>query len=253
MHNVSYLDDTLILLIAAVAVVFLFHRLKVSPILGYLFAGLIIGPQSLGFITSINVSRLLGELGVVFLLFTIGLKMPLQRLRILRHYIFGLGMAQVVVTTAIFTLILHFLNLNIEVSFLIASVLALSSTAVGIQLLVERGEIAMRFGRISFAILLFQDLAVVVLLMLITAFKDNTSTVLEIVGISTLKASIVLFGIILIGADLSQTSLQCHRARQQSSIVCDRFPTSYSHHQLLYSSGRSVYGIRRFPCRYFAF
>ena len=79
------------------------------------------------------------------------------------------------------------------------SVLALSSTAVGVQLLVERGEIAIHFGRVSFAILLFQDLAVVVLLMLISAFKCDSLSILEVLGISTLKASVVLFVIILIG------------------------------------------------------
>jgi CPA2 family monovalent cation:H+ antiporter-2 len=195
----SYLNDTLILLITAVGVVFFFNRLRVSPILGYLFAGLLIGPKSLGFITSIEGTRILGELGVVFLLFTIGLKMPLQRLQVLRRYVFGLGMAQVIITGGAITFILRYLQLPLEIALLSGSVLALSSTAVGIQLLVERGEIAMRFGRVSFAILLFQDLAVVVLLMLITAFKNEHAPALEILGLSTLKAGVVLFIIILIG------------------------------------------------------
>ncbi len=199
MEYSSYLNDALILLITAVAVVFLFHRLRVSPILGYLFAGLLIGPQSLGFITTIEGTRILGELGVVFLLFTIGLKMPLQRLHVLRRYVFGLGLAQVIVTGVVITLILQYLKLPLDIALLVGSVLALSSTAVGIQLLVERGEIAMRFGRVSFAILLFQDLAVVVLLMLITAFKNDHAPALETLGLSTLKAAIVLFVIILIG------------------------------------------------------
>ena len=117
MEHSSYLNDTLILLMAAVAVVLLFHRLRVSPILGYLFAGLIIGPKSLGFITSIEGSRLLGELGVVFLLFTIGLKMPLQRLQVLRRYVFGLGLAQVIVTSGVITLLLMYSNLSLEVRY----------------------------------------------------------------------------------------------------------------------------------------
>jgi monovalent cation:H+ antiporter-2, CPA2 family len=192
-EHISYFNDTLVLLIAAVAVVFLFHRLRVSPILGYLFAGFLIGPQSLGFITTIDETRILGELGVVFLLFTIGLKMPLQRLQALKRYVFGLGLTQVIVTGGIITLALRYFELPLEVALLVGSVLALSSTAVGIQLLVERGEIAMRFGRVSFAILLSQDLAVVVLLMLLTAFKNDRMPALETLGISTLKASVVLF------------------------------------------------------------
>lgn len=198
-EHISYFNDTLVLLIAAVAVVFLFHRLRVSPILGYLFAGFLIGPQSLGFITTIDETRILGELGVVFLLFTIGLKMPLQRLQALKRYVFGLGLTQVIVTGGVITVALRYFELPLEVALLVGSVLALSSTAVGIQLLVERGEIAMRFGRVSFAILLSQDLAVVVLLMLLTAFKNDRMPALESLGISTLKASVVLFVIILIG------------------------------------------------------
>ena len=199
MEHASYFNDGLILLIAAVAVVFVFHRLRVSPILGYLFAGLLIGPKSLGFITTINETRLLGELGVVFLLFTIGLKMPLQRLQILKRYVFGLGLAQVVVTGALITLLLRFFGFPFEIALLTGSALALSSTAIGIQLLIERGEIAMRFGRVSFAILLSQDLAVVVLLMFLTAFKDDQSPILETLGLSILKAAVVLFIITLIG------------------------------------------------------
>ena len=199
MEHTPYLNDTVILLITAVVVVLLFHRLRVSPILGYLLAGLIIGPQSLSFITSIEGTRILGELGVVFLLFTIGLKMPLQRLQVLRRYVFGLGLAQVIVTASIITFILIYLSLPLEIALLIGSVLALSSTAVGVQLLVERGEIARRFGRVSFAILLFQDLAVVVLLMFISAIKNEKMSLLEILGISAFKAGIVLTIIILIG------------------------------------------------------
>ena len=199
MEYSSYLNNVLILLVTAVGVVFLFHRLRVSPILGYLFAGLLIGPNSLGFITSIEGTRILGGLGVVFLLFTIGLKMPLQRLHVLRRYVFGLGLAQVLVTGSIMTLIVQSFGFSLQIALLLGSVLALSSTAVGLQVLVERGDIAMRFGRVSFAILLFQDLAVVVLLMLITAFKNDGAPALEMLGLSALKAILVLFIIILIG------------------------------------------------------
>lgn len=199
MEDASFLKDALIILIAAVAVVSLFRGIHISPILGYLLAGALIGPHGFLFIEEVEGTVVLGKLGVVFLLFTIGLKMPLQRLQVLRRYVFGLGFAQVLVTGSLFASIAYSLGLSVEASILAGSGLALSSTAVGVQLLSERGEIAMRFGRVSFAILLFQDLAVVVLLMLLSTFKGEGTSVFELLGIATLKAAIVLFFIIIVG------------------------------------------------------
>lgn len=199
MEHALYLKETLILLISAVAVVSFFQWLKASSILGYLLAGLIIGPKALGFINTLEGTRFLGEMGVLFLLFTIGLKMPLQRLQVLRRYVFGLGLLQVTCTSALIIFVLLMFDVKLEPAILIGTVLALSSTAVGIQILSERGEMTLRFGRVSFAILLLQDLFVVVLLMLISAFKDDSSSLLSILGISFLKTTVVLFLIILLG------------------------------------------------------
>lgn len=199
MEHALYLKETLIILISAVAVVSLFQWLRASSILGYLLAGLIIGPKALGFINTLEGTKFLGEMGVLFLLFTIGLKMPLQRLQVLRRYVFGLGTLQVVCTAALITFVLLMFNIELEPAILIGTVLALSSTAVGIQILSERGDLALRFGRVSLSILLLQDLFVVVLLMLISAFKEDSSNLLSILGISFLKTAIVLFLIILLG------------------------------------------------------
>lgn len=199
LEHALYLKETLILLISAVAVVSFFQWLKASSILGYLLAGLIIGPKALGFINTLEGTRFLGEMGVLFLLFTIGLKMPLQRLQVLRRYVFGLGLLQVTCTSALIIFVLLMFDVKLEPAILIGTVLALSSTAVGIQILSERGEMTLRFGRVSFAILLLQDLFVVVLLMLISAFKDDSSSLLSILGISFLKTTVVLFLIILLG------------------------------------------------------
>lgn len=199
MEHALYLKETLIILISAVAVVSLFQWLRASSILGYLLAGLIIGPKALGFINTLEGTKFLGEMGVLFLLFTIGLKMPLQRLQVLRRYVFGLGLLQVICTAALITFILIMFNIKLEPAILIGTVLALSSTAVGIQILSERGDLALRFGRVSLSILLLQDLFVVVLLMLISAFKEDSSNLLSILGISFLKTTIVLFLIILLG------------------------------------------------------
>ncbi|MGN6670280.1 MAG: cation:proton antiporter domain-containing protein [Candidatus Nucleicultricaceae bacterium] len=199
MHHSAYLLDVFILLLTAGVVVSVFRWFSASPVLGYLMGGVLIGPKALGFVSDFDGTRVLAQFGVVFLLFTIGLKMPLQRFQVLKRYVFGLGFAQVVVTGLIIAAFCFWLGLSKEATILIASGLSLSSTAVVLQLLSERGELAMRSGRVSFAILLFQDLIVVVLLVLISSFGEKQSHILEILSLSAVKAFLVLFSIIMVG------------------------------------------------------
>ncbi len=155
-------------LLAAVVVVPVCQRLRVSPILGFLVAGAVIGPQGLRVIGDIEGVQVLAEFGVIFLLFTIGLELSLDRLRAMRRLIFGLGAAQVTVTAAAIGLVAWAWGNTPQVAMIIGLALALSSTAMVMQLLLERGDIAARHGRASFAILLFQDLAVVPILLLVS-------------------------------------------------------------------------------------
>jgi CPA2 family monovalent cation:H+ antiporter-2 len=194
-----YLIDVLILLLAAIVVVSLFRALKISSIVGYLIAGLCIGPHALGFITDTERMQIISEFGVVFLLFTIGLKMPMRRFRVLGRYVFGLGAAQVVLTTLVFTAISYGLHLPLYASILIGSGLALSSTAVGLQIITEQGELSQKYGRVSFGILLSQDLAVVVLLTLLSILVKPEQSVPITLGTAAFKASVVLILIILTG------------------------------------------------------
>jgi monovalent cation:H+ antiporter-2, CPA2 family len=197
--SADYLSDILIFLSAAVVVVAFFRWFKASPILGYLFAGLAIGPYALGIIDDIEGTKTLGDFGVVFLMFTIGLKMPFQRLRILRRYVFGLGAAQVVITATLLAGIATLLSIPPKEAVLVGTVLALSSTAVGLQVLAERGETASRFGRVSFAILLFQDLAVVLLLVLIVSLNQEGQSLGALLGVALVKAVGALLTIVLTG------------------------------------------------------
>jgi len=184
---------------AAVGVVFLFRRMKASPVLGYLVAGILIGPHVLRIVTDPTETHFLGELGVLFLLFTLGLELPLQRLQSMKKYVFGLGTAQVFLTGSIFTGIALWLGATLEASILLGGALSLSSTAVVIQVLNDRRELASRFGRIAFSVLLFQDLAVVFLLILtITLGAEDKSILLEL-SYATLKALLALFIIIGLG------------------------------------------------------
>ncbi len=197
MEQPEFLNEIVIFLIAAVSLVSLLLWLRVSSIVGYLIAGVLIGPHAFAVVKDVEGATLLGQLGVVFLLFTIGLKVPLRRLQMLKRYVFGFGALQVLVTGALLALLARSLGLTIETSILVGSGLALSSTAVGVQILTERGEMATKFGRVTFSVLLFQDLAVVVLLVLLTTLGQEGGDVIHELGFAALKA-ICVFGLIFV-------------------------------------------------------
>jgi CPA2 family monovalent cation:H+ antiporter-2 len=157
-------------LVATVIVVPLLQRLRASPVLGYLAVGVVIGPFGLGLVEDLEGVRTLAQLGVVFLLFTIGLDLSLERLWTMRHYVFGLGAAQVLVTGTVISAIAWAWGNTAQASLVLGACLALSSTAIVAQLLIERGEIGSRFGRATFGILLFQDLAIVPILFMVNVF-----------------------------------------------------------------------------------
>ena len=168
-HGTEGLLETIWLLATSVVAVPLVSRLPGgSPVLGFLVGGAAIGPHALGIIQGVASIRHLAELGVVFLLFNIGLELSLERLASMQKYVFGLGTTQVVATLAACAGILMALGgFGGPAAVVLGGGLALSSTAVAMQVLQDRGESGSRHGRATFAVLLLQDLAVVVLLMLI--------------------------------------------------------------------------------------
>lgn len=184
---------------AAIGIVFLFRRMKASPVLGYLTAGILIGPHALKIITDPTATQVLGGVGVLFLLFTLGLELPIQRLQSMSKYVFGLGASQVLVTGSIFTFIGLWCDLPKETALLVGGALALSSTAVVLQVLADRKEMATRFGRVSFSVLLFQDFVVVFLLILTTTLGKEDSNIFLELSYAILKTSAVLLIIIGIG------------------------------------------------------
>ncbi len=195
----TYLFNILAFLIAAVGIVFVFRRLKISSVLGYLVAGMVIGPHVLKIITNPSEAQFLGALGVVSLLFTLGLDLPLQRLQSMKKYVFGLGIPQVILTGFLFTVFGLWAGLSKEAAVLVGGAFSLSSTAVVLQLLNDRQELATRFGRISFSVLLLQDLMVVLLLILATSLGLEGSNILLELSYAFLKAVLALGFIIGLG------------------------------------------------------
>ena len=174
MTETQYLVDILVLLAAAIIAVPICQRLGLGSVLGYLAAGVIVGPWGLGFIDQIEEIRHIAEFGVIFLLFIIGIELKPARLWAMRRMVFGLGTAQLMVTgLAIAGLALLF-GQPLRIAVIIGFGLALSSTAFGLQILTERGEMGTRHGQTAFSVLLLQDLAVVPLLALVSLLAADT-------------------------------------------------------------------------------
>lgn len=201
-HHVSRpVKDALILLLATVFVVPLMRKFNTSPILGFLSAGLILGPNGFGLIHRIGASKTLAEFGVVFFLFEMGLELSLARLKSLGLDVFGLGSLQWLLTGSFLAFISFACHASIEASVVIGFGIALSSSAFVLQLLSERGEVGTRFGRASFGILLFQDLAVVPLLVVVPLLAAGSGDVLSLMkalGTAATKAAMAL-GVIFLG------------------------------------------------------
>jgi len=195
----AQLQDVLLVLLAAVAVVPLFRRLRASAVLGYLAAGALIGPYGFRLLHDVEAAAGLGELGVVFLLFSIGLSLSVERLASLRRYALGLGIAQVLATTVALWGLLGALGVESAAALVLGGGLALSSTAVVLQVLVERRELTTPRGRIALAVLLLQDVAVVPLLTLVPQLRGAEVSVLPALGTALLRAALVLVVILVIG------------------------------------------------------
>ena len=189
MHDSEILYDVLIFLVAAVVVVPAFRRLRTSPVLGYLAAGILVGPHGLAVIRDSEAAHTLAEFGVVLLLFMIGLEFSLERLRSLGRYVFGLGTLQVIVSAILIGGVAWALGASEEAALIIGGGLALSSTAFVLQLLIERGERATSYGKVSLAVLLLQDLAIVPLLMLVALLGEGEGSFITAMGFAVAKAA----------------------------------------------------------------
>ncbi|MDE2259917.1 MAG: monovalent cation:proton antiporter-2 (CPA2) family protein [Betaproteobacteria bacterium] len=186
------LELVLILLLAAILAVSLFRRLGLPAMLGYLLAGIVIGPHATGIIPPDDSTRGLAEFGVIFLMFTVGLEFSLAQLFAMRRTVFGLGGAQMAVTLLAGFGLAYASGLDWQSSIALAGALSLSSTAIMARLLAERLELKSTHGQRIMGVMLFQDLAVVPLLILIPALAQNHGALASILLLGALKAALVL-------------------------------------------------------------
>ncbi len=204
------LREVIVFLVAAGVVVPLIRRLGISPVLGFLVAGLVIGPFGLArfadmlpwisyaVINDLEGVRALAELGVVFLLFMIGLELSIDRLWAMRRLVFGLGGAQVMVTGAVITGIALLFDNTLPVAVVLGAGFALSSTAIVMQVLAENGRLGTPTGRTSFSILLFQDLAVLPILFLVGAFAAKAGESVGLAFGSAIGQALLAVAVILV-------------------------------------------------------
>jgi len=196
----DFVVDTTVFLAAAILVVPIFRRLGLGDVLGFLCAGLLIGPSGIGFVRDPDSVLHFAEIGVVFLLFVIGLELQPSRLWVFRHLMFGLGTLQLLLTNAIFAAIGRMVGLDWPAAIAIGGALALSSTAFVLQLMGERKELMLPHGRAAFGVLLLQDIAVIPLLALIEMLGDgdeflfNMGQLLEVAELLVRFLALIIVG-----------------------------------------------------------
>ncbi len=189
-----HMHEAVIFLVAAVIGVGLFKRFGLGAVLGYLGAGLVIGPSGLKLVNDVEQVMKVSELGVVLLLFVIGLELQPRRLWQMRGHVFGLGSVQVGVTTLLIFVVGLIVGLPWATAFVLAFAMSLSSTALAVQALAERNQLASQHGRIAFGILLFQDVAAIPLLALVPMLAGASS---EPSGIAVLKVVATFAGMVV--------------------------------------------------------
>lgn len=182
----------ILLLISSVVFLTLFRYLKLSATIAYFVVGILLGPSAAGFLHDSESVRHFVEFGIVFLMFSIGLEFSLPKLNSMRGILFGLGGAQVLITLATSLFISRLFGLDFTMAFVVGSALTMSSTAIVSKLLIERLDLNSRHGKLSIGILLFQDIAVIPILILIPALSSQS------IDINTIFISISLKVILLL-------------------------------------------------------
>lgn len=206
MDHYPIFRDLVILYGFGMLVVYLFQRLNQSPIVGFLIAGVLLGPGGFSLIESGDSVKTLAEIGVMLLLFSLGLEFSLRKLTQMRYVILGTGPAQVVGTILVTLLIAATLELPFKLGLFLGFVVSLSSTAIIIRMLVEKGEQDSTHGRVSLGVLIFQDFCVVPMIVVIPLLAEEGSILVPL-SLALLKAAVVIFVVVLVARYVFPTLL----------------------------------------------
>jgi CPA2 family monovalent cation:H+ antiporter-2 len=217
-HAVVSLQSVLIVLACGVAAVVICRSLHLPAMIGYLVTGLVLGPHALGLVSDRAETRLLAEFGVVFLMFSIGLEFSLPHLMAMRRVVFGLGLAQVAASVVLVMLLAVGFGGSWQTGLALGGIVAMSSTAIVSKLLAERLELDSPHGRQVMGVLLFQDLAVVPLLVVIPALGQPAEQIGVAVAIAFGKAALALAIVILAGPKLMRAWLGVVARRRSNEL-----------------------------------
>jgi monovalent cation:H+ antiporter-2, CPA2 family len=212
------LQSVLVLLASSVIAVAACQSLRLPPMVGYLVTGLALGPHVLGVVSEREEIHQLAEFGVVFLMFSIGLEFSLSKLKSMRRLVFGLGLAQVAATIALGVLAAVMLGDAWQVGLALGGIAAMSSTAIVSKLLAERGELDSAHGRQVIAVLLFQDLAVVPLLVIIPVLGQSADAIGVALALALAKAAAALALVIVGGPKPMRAWLRVVARRRSNEL-----------------------------------
>jgi len=196
MSDPQFLRELIIVLTATIAIVFVFQKLRLPTIVGFLLAGVIIGPHGFQLIHNVSQVETLAEVGVVLLLFTIGLEFSLETIFSVQRRVIGAGLLQVVLTTAVVLAVARLLGASVEVGIFYGFLVALSSTAIVLRIYHDRGEINSLQARLASGILLFQDLCVVPMMLLLPILAGSGQDSILTIAWALGKSVITLVAIV---------------------------------------------------------
>lgn len=217
-HSPPLLQDLLVLLLASVPIAFIFHRLRLPTIVGFMITGVLIGPHALGLIKDVQAIEVLAEIGVALLLFTIGLEFSLRRMLEMRRLVLLGGGLQVILTTLLVTGIVYLLGRPVNEAVFFGFLFALSSTAIVLKSYIDRAEIDAPHGRAGVGILLFQDLSIVPMMLMIPILSGREGTSAARITL-TLGIAVAAIAIIIFAARTVVPYLLYHIVRLRSSEV----------------------------------
>lgn len=212
------LDSVVMLLAVAVLTVIICRRLHIPTMLGYLIVGFIAGPGVLRIISQTEATDFVGEIGIVFLMFSIGLEFSLPKLRAMKNLVFGLGTMQVVFTILLIIGIGLIMKNPLLPSLALAGAMTVSSTAIVSKMMSGRGELGTHHGQMVMGVLLMQDIAVVPLMILMHTLAGDASTLWTDLGLALLKMAVVLFVLLYLGEKLMRPWFNLVAKLEQSEV-----------------------------------
>ena len=217
--NLPFLNEMVAIFVASVAIAYLCYRLRLVPIVGFLLAGVVIGPSGLGLVQNQELVDTLAEIGVILLLFTIGLEFSLERLSRIGRAIFVGGGVQVALSIAIVVGTLLAFSVDWKVGVYTGCLVALSSTVIVLGLLSERDETDTPAGRLSLAILIFQDLAIIAMVLLVPILAGEGGTAGDVLWVLG-KALLLIAGVLVLARRVVPWILEHVGIRGGRSCFC---------------------------------